>query len=79
MIIEDDNGNDMNLRHEERYHADPVETKCPKNNDGPHEPDPNSLTVQHDGSDAYVDVNCKHCGRSGCVAKLDLTGQSINW
>lgn len=44
---------------------------CKEAKDGKHVPDPATVTVQHDGEDVYIDVNCSLCGRSGCAAKLD--------
>lgn len=32
-----------------------------------HEPDWQTASIEYDGDDIYVDVNCVHCGRSGCA------------
>jgi hypothetical protein len=42
-----------------------------------HKPNMDTLHVQHDDRDIYVDVSCAHCGLSGCIAKLDT--DNINW
>lgn len=44
-----------------------------------HEPNMSSLTLeQESGDDVYVDVNCKHCGQLGCIAKIDRTTE-VDW
>jgi hypothetical protein len=50
---------------------------CPKAADGKHQPDPKTLTVEHDGDEAYIDVSCGLCGRSGCVGKFD--SEEVAW
>jgi hypothetical protein len=50
---------------------------CPTTRNHKHRPDPATLHVNHDGDDAYVDVNCKACGRSGCVGKFDP--EKVDW
>lgn len=42
-----------------------------------HEPDTRTLHVDHDGDQAYVDVSCRKCGASGCVAKFDP--DDVDW
>ena len=54
-----------------------IEDRCPKN-DGGHEPDWTTTHVECDG-DAYVDVNCKHCGRSGCVGSEKSLTNQLSW
>ena len=44
-----------------------------------HEPDWNTVNIQHDGGEDYVDVNCKKCGESGCVGSLKALKRSIQW
>ena len=51
---------------------------CPKSEDGIHIPDWNSLSITHDG-EAYVDVNCSACGRSGCVGSAKTLLEGISW
>jgi len=51
--------------------------KC-KNNK-PHVPDWSTLKITHDGGVAYVDVNCKECGRSGCVGSQETLETNICW
>jgi hypothetical protein len=54
-----------------------TEDRCPKN-DGGHEPDWASAHVEFDG-DPYVDVACKHCGRSGCIGSAEKLTEQISW
>jgi hypothetical protein len=54
-----------------------TEDFCPKSKNHKHEPDVKTLHIDHDGEAAYVDVNCKACGRSGCVCKLET--DAIDW
>jgi hypothetical protein len=49
---------------------------CPKTNKR-HVPDYNTVTTEWDGDTLYVDVNCKDCGRSGCVGKVNE--EEITW
>ena len=51
---------------------------CKKSPTGYHEPDWKSISVEVDG-DTYVDVNCKHCGMSGCVGNEKTLLADINW
>jgi hypothetical protein len=49
-----------------------TEAFCPKSPDFKHHPDPASIKPadgagRNRGTDWIVDVNCKHCGRSGSV------------
>ncbi len=44
-----------------------------------HEPDWNTVNIQHDGGEDYVDVNCKKCGESGCVGSLSTLEKNIQW
>ena len=53
--------------------------KCKKTEDGVHEPDLNTATVEVDGDETYVDVLCKHCGTSGCIGKLSNLTDDIDW
>ena len=48
--------------------------KCKK-----HEPDWNSVQLTWDGDELYVDVNCKHCGDSGCIGSSKTLEADINW
>lgn len=50
---------------------------CPDSPDGKHSPDFYSLHIEYDGGEAYIDVNCQHCGRSGCAGKF--TPSEVNW
>lgn len=52
---------------------------CPDSDDKKHEPDWDSINLQSDGGTWYVDVNCKHCGRSGCVGSSQMLASKINW
>ena len=40
---------------------------CPDAPHGGHEPDLSTLTIESDGGEFYLDVNCQYCGRSGCI------------
>ena len=44
-----------------------------------HEPDWSSLSITFDNEEVYVDVNCKHCGLSGCVGTMKTLGADIQW
>ncbi len=45
-----------------------------------HEVDPGSYTLENDGESVYLDVNCRHCGRSGCAGKFMTDGSAVvNW
>jgi hypothetical protein len=54
------------------------EDYCEKSEDNKHEPDWGTVTVQHD-VDTYIDVNCKHCGKSGCIGNEETLKQDISW
>lgn len=56
-----------------------TEEHCPKSPNGGHEPDWASAHIEEDGGERYVDVNCKHCGRSGCVGKLSTLQDDLCW
>jgi len=53
--------------------------KCKKSPDGKHEPDWQTMTVSHEGGGHYIDVDCKHCGRSGCVGTAETLGDNLQW
>lgn len=55
-----------------------TEEKCP-NNEAGHEPDWKSVSVEMDGEQAYVDVACMHCGRSGCVGSVKFLLENLSW
>lgn len=52
---------------------------CCGSDDHKHAPDWSSTTTQYDGDQLYVDVNCRHCGRSGCVGTHETLAENINW
>ena len=52
---------------------------CEKGTDGIHEPDWSSVSIEHDGDETYIDINCKHCGRSGCVGSEKTLERDIQW
>lgn len=52
--------------------------RCPSTNKR-HEPAMESASLQWDGDTLYVDVNCTHCGRSGCLGKFDTLTKEISW
>jgi hypothetical protein len=43
-----------------------------------HKPDWDTLNVTHDG-EVYIDINCKDCGRSGCVGSQKTLEEGISW
>jgi len=51
---------------------------CPKNNGQRHVPDWNSVSITHDG-ETHIDVNCKLCGRSGCIGIAEDMEKDIRW
>ena len=57
-----------------------TEDWCPKNPSGMsmHEPDWKTLTTSYDG-DIYIDVNCRYCGRSGCVGSAATLAKEVCW
>lgn len=54
-----------------------TDESCPRNHGG-HEPDWSSAHVEFDGG-AYLDVVCKHCGRSGCVGPVKALASETSW
>jgi|TARA_Y100000310_G_scaffold262645_1_gene272381 hypothetical protein len=46
---------------------------------GQHEPDWHSVSTHYDGDTLYIDVNCKHCGLSGCVGTDKTLAEDITW
>ena len=52
---------------------------CPNSEDNKHEPDWLSVTTEYDGNQLYVDVNCKHCGKSGCIGTASSLKDNISW
>lgn len=44
---------------------------CQGREDGQHEADPSTFHLERDGDGVYLDVNCLHCGQSGCVGRFD--------
>ena len=55
------------------------ENQCVKNKGGPHEPDWATAHAESDGGEFYVDVNCTHCFRSGCVGRVQLIVENLSW
>lgn len=53
------------------------EGSCPRNRAG-HAPDWASAHIEFDG-DAYVDVICRHCGRSGCIGPEKAVASGTSW
>jgi hypothetical protein len=58
---------------------DSDEDVCPGNKQGTHVPDWRSLTIEWDGDEAYIDVCCANCGRSGCVGTQTTLEKEIMW
>ena len=57
-----------------------TEDFCPKGDPetgNRHVPDWDTLHVESEGGQWYVDVSCIHCGRSGCVCKAEP--EDIDW
>ena len=52
--------------------------KCQASPTGRHEPDWSTVIIDYDG-EAYVDVSCIHCGRSGCVGSAKTLADDICW
>ncbi len=52
--------------------------KCDKGPSNKHEPDMTSTSITGEADGIYVDVNCKHCGRSGCFAHFTKTDE-VDW
>ena len=53
---------------------------CPNSDTDTHEPDWNTISLANDGERFFVDVNCKNCGHSGCVATGTFSDlQGVNW
>lgn len=56
-----------------------TETSCPKNEGRKHKPDWHTVSVEPDGDSFYVDVNCRYCGRSGCIGTDKRLEAAIDW
>jgi hypothetical protein len=52
---------------------------CKENSAGVHSPDWGSVTIAYDGGETYIDVNCEHCGQSGCVGTHVTLAEGITW
>lgn len=44
-----------------------------------HEPDWDSISTQWDGDEEYVDVCCKHCGRTGSLGGIAKLVADVDW
>lgn len=51
---------------------------CPKAPDHVHVVALSSVSIEYDADAAYVDVSCAFCGRSGCLAKVDVDAH-VDW
>ncbi len=51
---------------------------CSQAPDGLHEPDAGTFTAYDTDGGTYLDVTCRHCGRSGCAGRFDLESP-IQW
>ena len=51
---------------------------CPKTKVR-HIPDWQSTKLEWDGDTLYVDVNCRDCGKSGCVGTHLTLAETICW
>ena len=45
----------------------------------PHVPDWKSVSVEQDGDETYIDINCRDCGRSGCIGTQATLADEITW
>lgn len=54
-------------------------TTCKESPTGKHEGDWESVTVDHDGNGTYIDIQCKHCGDSGCIGTQATLESGIDW
>ena len=54
-----------------------AEENCEGSPNGKHDPDPSTFHLERDGGGVYLDVNCKWCGRSGCVGRYHKS--EVNW
>lgn len=55
-----------------------TEDVCPNNEQG-HKPDWTRVTTSSDGGQVYLDVPCKHCGRSGCLGSVGEVEAEVDW
>ena len=55
-----------------------TEDDCPKNATG-HEPDWHSASLTIDGGETYLDLACRHCGRSGCLGTISELADNLQW
>lgn len=44
-----------------------------------HRVDPASLAPSFDGETLYLDCNCMDCGKSGCIASVDVLDNEVQW
>jgi hypothetical protein len=51
---------------------------CPKSESGEHEIDWNSISLSQD-VELYIDVNCRKCGRSGCLGSAKNLESEMQW
>lgn len=65
---------------EEQFPLDELEAAdyCPKAPDHVHVIALSSVYIEYDADAAYVDVSCAFCGRSGCLAKVDVDAH-VDW
>lgn len=64
---------------DEVAHLFAPEDTCPQNNNGLHQPDWNTIQTDYDGETLYVDVCCRHCGKSGCIGTQEQLVDMITW
>ena len=63
-------------KYEEETHDDDY---CPETEDHNHVPDWESVHVDSDGGEYYIDVTCSACGRSGCLGTAKTLADNISW
>jgi len=44
-----------------------------------HLPDWETVTVDHDGDETYIDISCSKCGKSGCIGTASRLEEEIDW
>ncbi len=52
--------------------------KCSEAPCGVHVPDAGTFTAYDTDGGTYLDVTCRHCGRSGCAGRFDMESE-IQW
>lgn len=56
-----------------------IDQQCLATPDRRHVVNWQSLSVQPDGGDYYIDVNCAACGKSGCLGSAADLAVHVSW